>query len=289
MALKNKGASLALIKRFVRYYRPHLALFTLDMVCAFAVALLQLLFPVITRHIVGVVIPAKDLNGLLWLSGSLLLLYLLVTLFNYIVNYWGHVVGTRMEADMRRDVFSHLQTLSFRYFDDSRTGQLMSRIMNDLNEITELAHHGPEHIFLATTMFAGSVIILGGIEWRLAVVLLAFIPAGAWFAVSQRGKMAGAWREVREKVADLNAQLENSISGSRVVQAFTNENHEITKFQTSNTIFKQSKYSAYKTMATYMSGLNLFTYLLNVIVVLLGGYLIYRDIIVVADLLAFIL
>ncbi|MBN1686301.1 MAG: ABC transporter ATP-binding protein [Spirochaetales bacterium] len=285
----TKGASLALLKRFARYYRPHLKLFALDMVCSFFIAGLQLLFPVITRHIVGVVIPARDLRGLLWLSGALVLLYLLVTLFNYVVNYWGHVVGTRMEADMRRDVFAHLQTLSFRFYDDSRTGQLMSRIMNDLNEITELAHHGPEHVFLAATMLLGSVIILAGIEWRLALAMVVVIPAMAWFAVSRRGRMSAAWKEVREKVADLNAQLENSISGNRVVQAFTNEKHEISKFNAMNTVFKRSRYEAYKTMAVFMSGLNLFTYLLNVLVVVMGGLLIYRGTIEVADLLAFIL
>ena len=286
---KYKGASFALLKRFARYYRPHLKLFSLDMSCAFCIAGLQLLFPIITRHIVGEVIPAKDLNSLLWLAGGLLLLYLLVTGLNYVVNYWGHVVGIRMEADMRRDVFTHLQTLSFKFYDDSRTGQLMSRIVNDLNEITELAHHGPEHVFLALTMLTGSLIILGRIEWRLALAMLAIIPFMVWFAVSQRGRMSAAWQGVREKIADLNAQLENSISGNRVVQAFTNEEHEISKFYATNTVFKKSKYSAYRRMAVYMSGVHFFTYLLNILVVVFGGYLIYRNIIRLADLLAFIL
>jgi ATP-binding cassette, subfamily B, bacterial len=288
-ATRNKGASFALLRRFVGYYRPHARLFALDMFCAFCVAALQLTFPVVTRHILSVVIPARDLSTLLWLAGGLVLLYLLVTVFNYIINYWGHAVGIRMEADMRKDVFSHLQTLSFKFYDDSRTGQLMSRIMNDLNEITELAHHGPENIFLAITMLGGSVIVLSSIEWRLTVAILVIIPFMAWFAISRRGHMSNAWREVREKIADVNAQLENSISGNRVVQAFTNEKHEIEKFHKSNTLFKRSKYMAYKTMAIYMSGLNLFTYMLNVAVVVYGGFLIYRGIIVIVDLLTFLL
>ncbi|MBT3274361.1 MAG: ABC transporter ATP-binding protein [Spirochaetales bacterium] len=286
---KTKGASFALLKRFAAYYRPHAKLFGLDMFCALWVAGLQLIFPVITRHMLRVVIPEKNLTSLFWLAGALVLLYLLVSAFNYIINYWGHVVGVRMEADMRREVFSHLQTLSFKFYDDSRTGQLMSRIMSDLNEITELAHHGPENVLLSITMLGGSVIVLSSIEWRLTVAILLVIPFMVWFAISRRGHMSRSWREVREKIADMNAQLENSISGNRVVQAFTNEKHEIAKFQNSNSRFKKAKYSAYKIMAGYMTGLNLFTYLLNVAVVVYGGFLIYKDIIVVADLLTFLL
>lgn len=284
-----KGASFSLIKRFATYYRPHMRLFILDMSCAFGVAALELTFPIITRHMLRVVIPARDLTALIWLSVALVVLYLLVTGLHYIINYWGHAVGIRMEVDMRRDVFSHLQTLSFRFYDDSRTGQLMSRIMNDLNEITELAHHGPENIFLAVTMLVGSVVVLSTIEWRLLIAILVIIPLMVWFAVSRRGRMSNAWREVREKIADVNAQLENSISGNRVVQAFTNEKHEIAKFHKTNRLFRSAKYSAYKTMAVYMSGLHMFTYMLNVVVVAYGGYLIYRGIIQVADLIAFVM
>ena len=286
---RSKGASFGLLKRFASYYRPHWKLFALDMFCAFCVASLELTFPVITRHMLRTVIPARNISMLLWLAGALILLYLLVTGFHYIINYWGHTVGVRMEADMRKHVFSHLQTLSFKFYDDSRTGQLMSRIMNDLNEITELAHHGPENVFLSFTMLTGSVVVLSTIEWRLTVAILIIIPFMTWFAISRRGHMSSAWREVREKIADVNSQLENSISGNRVVQAFTNEKHEIEKFHKSNTLFKHAKYGAYKTMAFYMSGLNLFTYLLNVAVVVYGGYLIFQDIIGIADLLTFLL
>ena len=285
----EKGASFSLIRRFTVYYRPHLRLFIFDMACSFCVAVLELTIPVIIRHMLRVVIPARDLSTLLWLAGAIVVLFLLATCFHYIINYWGHVVGIRMEADMRRHVFSHLQTLSFRFFDESRTGQLMSRIMNDLNEITELAHHGPENLFLAFTMLVGSVVVLSTIEWRLTLAMLVIIPIMVWFAISRRGQMSRAWREVKEKIADLNSQLENSISGNRIVQAFTNENHEIDKFHRSNSIFKRTKYAAYKTLSIYMSGLKLLTYLLNVAVVVYGGYLIFRDIIGVADLLTFLL
>ncbi len=286
---RKQGASWALLKRFAQYYRPHAGLFTLDMTCAFFVAALELIFPVIARFMIRDVIPARNLTLMLWLIAALVLLYTLVTVFNYIISYWGHVVGIRMEADMRRDIFAHLQTLSFRFYDDNRTGQLMSRVINDLNDITELAHHGPEDIFLSVIMMSGSITILSFIEWRLVLIMVAIIPVMTWFAISRRGNMSSAFREVREKIADVNAQIENSISGNRVVQAFTNEPHEINKFHKSNSLFKRAKYFAYRHMAIYMAGLGFLTHLLNVTVVAAGGFFIYLELIDVADLLAFLL
>lgn len=278
-----------ILPRFALYYRPHIRLFILDMFCALGVASLELVFPVVTRRMINVVIPARDLQGLLWLVALMIGLYLLVAVLQYIINYWGHVVGIRMEADMRRDIFSHLQRLSFRFYDNNRTGRLMSRVVNDLNEITELAHHGPEDLFLSAVMMFGSLGVLFFIEWRLALALLIFIPLMTWFTVTQRGKMQSAFREVREKIADVNAQLENSISGNRVVQAFTNEEYEIGKFQESNTEFKHAKYYAYSRMSRFMTGLNFLTNLLNVAIVGYGGYLIYRGFISPGDLIAFVL
>ncbi len=261
----------------------------LDLTCAFCMAVLELLFPIITRYMVQEVIPAQNLELLIRLIASLVLLYGLVAVFQYIINYWGHVVGIRMEADMRRDIFSHLQRLSFRFYDRNRTGGLMSRVVNDLNEITELAHHGPEDLFLSTVMLTGSITVLSTIEWRLALAMCALLPAMIWFGVSKRGNMSRAFREVREKIADVNAGLENSISGTRVVQAFTNEEHEIGKFHHSNTRFKEAKYFAYRHMAVFMTGLDLMSRLLYVVVVGFGGYLIYQQMITVGDLLAFLL
>ena len=277
------------LRRFTSYYRPHLRLFALDMFCALCLGLLELTFPLITRHIIGTAIPEKNLSLMLWLIAALVLLYLLVAALNYIINYWGHAVGIRMEADMRKDVFSHLQTLSFRFYDDNRTGQLMSRVVNDLSDITELAHHGPEDLFLSAIMLVGSVAVLSVLDWRLTLGMLTIIPVMIWFAISRRGNMSTAFREVREKIADVNAQLENSISGNRVVQAFTNEEYEIGKFHRSNTLFKKAKYFSYRHLAIYMTGLGFLTHILNVVVVGFGGFLIYRGIINLADLLAFLL
>ncbi|MCK4515384.1 MAG: ABC transporter ATP-binding protein [Spirochaetaceae bacterium] len=278
-----------MLRRFARYYRPHLRLFILDLMCALGVASLELVFPVMTRYMINEVVPAGNMELLLWLVGILVVLYLAVAGLTYVINYWGHVVGIRMEADMRRDIFSHLQRLSFRFYDNNRTGKLMSRVVNDLNEITELAHHGPEDLFLSTVMMSGSLAILFAIEWRLALAMAAFIPLMVWFAISQRAAMQSAFREVREKIADVNAQLENSISGNRVVQAFTNEDYEITKFQQSNTLFKKAKYFAYKRMSRFMTGMGFLTNFLNVAVVGYGGVLIYLKIIGVGDLVAFVL
>ena len=285
----TSGATLALLKRFAGYYRPHVKLFTLDMTCSFMLAGLELVFPIITRYLIQTVIPDKNLALMIWLIVCLVGLYLFVALLNYIINYWGHVVGIRMEADMRGEVFSHLQTLSFRFYDGNRTGQLMSRVVNDLNDITELAHHGPEDVFLSVFMLAGSVAVLSAIDWRLTLAMCLIIPFMAWFAIARRGTMSDAFRKERERIADVNAQLENSISGNRVVKAFTNEDFEIRKFNGTNNLFKQAKYYAYRRMASYMTGLGFLTNVLNVLVVGFGGYLIYRQIIDLADLLTFIL
>ncbi len=279
----------SVLRRFARYYRPHAKLFTLDLTCALMMASLELLFPILTRYMVQEVIPARNSQLLVKLIIGLVLLYALVAVFQYIINYWGHVVGIRMEADMRRDIFSHLQRLSFRFYDKNRTGSLMSRVVNDLNDITELAHHGPEDLFLSTIMLSGSILVLASIEWRLALAMCALLPAMIWFGISKRGNMSRAFREVREKIADVNAGLENSISGTRVVQAFTNEDHEIGKFHQSNTRFKEAKYFAYRHMAVFMTGLDFMSRLLYVVVVGFGGYLIYSGNIDVGDLLAFLL
>ena len=280
---------MSVLRRFSSYYRPHLRLFVLDLSCATLIAALELVFPVITRYMLRNVIPASDLTALLWIIAGLIVLYMIVAVLTYIINYWGHVVGVRMEADMRHDIFAHLQTLSFRFYDNNRIGQLMSRVVNDLNQIAELAHHGPEDIFLSVIMLAGSICVLAAIEWRLMLVMVAIVPFMIWFAIVKRGDMSIAFRRVRERIADVNAGLENSISGNRVVQAFTNEDHEIGKFNKSNTMFKEAKYFSYRHLAGFTTGLGFLTHLLNVAVVAMGGYLIFRSHIDVTDLLTFLL
>ncbi len=278
-----------LFSTFVSYYKPHYKLFFLDMSCALLIALIDLFFPMLTRQVIGTVLPAGQM-GTFWLFVSaMLLMYIIRTVFQYIVQYWGHVLGVRIEYDMRRDLFSHLQTLPFKFFDKNRTGHLMSRIVNDLNEIAEFAHHGPEDLFLSVIMLVGSFFMLIVVEWRLAIIVYLIVPLMTWFAFRYRKLMNQAFWDMRIKLADVNAQLESSISGIRVAKSFTNEDYEKKKFGEGNKRFRSSKYTAYKYMAIFHTGIEYFSHMLNVIVVAVGGYFIYRQWMGVADLLAFIM
>jgi ATP-binding cassette subfamily B protein len=278
-----------LFRVFASYYKPHYKLFFLDISCALIVALIDLFFPMMTREVVGTVLPSGRMNSFWLFVAVMLILYLIRTVLQYIVQYWGHVLGVRIEHDMRRDLFSHLQTLPFRFYDQNRTGHLMSRIVNDLFEIAELSHHGPEDLFLSAIMLVGSFFMLMSVEWRLALIVYLLIPVMIWFALKYRKNMNQAFREMRVKLADVNAQLESSISGVRVSKSFTNEEYEKEKFGAGNRRFRSSKYTAYKSMAVFHTGIEYFSNMLSVIVVAVGGYFIYRKWMEVADLLAFIM
>jgi len=243
----------------------------------------------LTREVIGTVLPAGDM-GTFWLFvGVLAFMYIIRSIFQYIVNYWGHALGVRMEYDMRKNLFSHLQTLSFKFYDRNRTGHIMSRIVNDLFEVTELAHHGPEDLFLSLVMLIGSFFMLLSVEWRLALIVYAIIPVMIWFSLRYRKKMNDAFRDVRVKIADVNAQLESSISGVRVSKSFTNEEYEKNKFNAGNDQFKIAKYISYKSMAVFQTGIEFFSTMLNAVVVAVGGYFMYAGMLELADLLAFIM
>lgn len=278
-----------MFKKFIKYYRPHIKLFMLDMVCAFLAAGADLFYPMISRRIIDDVIPNRQIDMLYKLSLFLVILYLLKLLFNYTVEYWGHVVGVRMQYDMRKEVFSHLQELPFSYFDDNKTGHIMSRIVNDLMEVSELAHHGPEDLFISFVMILGSFAALCTIDWRLTIIVFAFVPIMFWFAIKKRVKMGNAFREVRKKVANVNAQLENSISGIRVAKSFTNEEYEMDKFDEGNNKFRESREFAYKAMAEFFSGIHFLIDILNVIVILAGGIFTYKNLITPGELVAYLL
>lgn len=190
------------------------------------IALIDLFFPMLTREVIGTILPAGQMRTFWLFVIGMLALYLLRTGLQYVVLYWGHILGLRMEYYMRRDLFSHLQTLPFSFYDQNRTGHIMSRMVNDLNEITELAHHGPEDLFLSAIMLIGSFFLLMYVEWRLALIVYLIIPVMIWFALKYRKRMNQAFKEMRVKLADVNAQLESSISGIRVSKSFTNEEYE---------------------------------------------------------------
>lgn len=278
-----------MIKRFISYYGPHRKLFLLDMFCAFLVAALDLVFPMFTNTLLKNAIPNKDLRTILIFAGVLAILYVIKLIANYIVDYWGHVMGVRLQYDMRKEVFSHLQTLPFRYFDDNKTGHIMSRIVNDLMEISELAHHGPEDLFISIVMLVGSFILLCNINLKLTIIVFAFIPIIMWFAATRRIKMSNAFDEVRKKIAVVNAKLENSISGIRVSKSFTNEEYEMEKFDEGNSEFKVARSSAYKYMAEFMAGMRFFVDMLNVVVLGFGGYFVYKGFIDIIDLVTYFL
>ncbi len=278
-----------IIKRFISYYRPHLKLFICDMLCALASAALGLLFPLVTKRIMDTTIPQGNMKELFFLAAVLIGIYLSISLFTFFINYWGHMVGVRIEADIREDLFSHLQKLSFKYYDKNRTGQIMSKILNDLFDITELAHHGPEDIFISLVMFFGSGVILFNIEWRLTLCILIMLPVIAWFALTRRKKMRRAFSDVRVKIADVNAQVENSISGIRVVQSFTNEAHEIEKFNEGNGFFKNAKKASYNAMAVFVSGMGFLTNISNALVLIIGGVCVIDGSMNLSDLVVFLL
>ncbi len=256
---------------------------------ALLISISDLVFPVFTRKMINEIIPEGRMDLLIRWTIIMTLLFVLRYISNYIVLYWGHILGVRIEHDMRSDIFTHLQTLPFSYYDNNKTGHIMSRIVNDLRDITELAHHGPEDLFISLVMLVGSFVVLIRIEWRLTVVLFTFIPIVIWFVISKRNRMSNSFREVRKKIANVNAQLENSISGIRVAKSFTNEEYEIEKFNEGNLSFSDARKESYKVMAEFSAGIGVITSILNLLVISLGGYFVYKNIINFGDLFSFTL
>ena len=278
-----------LVLKFAHYFKPHKKIFFIDLACALGISLIDLTFPLFSRNIINQYIPNNNLRAIIITGIVLIGAYIVRAVFDYIVNYWGHVAGARIEYDMRRDLFKHYQTMDIKFFDNRRTGKLMSRLINDLNNISELAHHGPEDLFISGLMICGSFVILMNIEWRLTLIIFAFIPIIAYFTIKKSKQMRINFRVVKERVADVNAQVENSLSGIRVSKSFTNEEYEILKFDEGNTIFKDSKITAYKTMAEFFTGIRFNMKMLSVLTVVVGGYFVYIESINYGDLLAYIL
>ncbi len=278
-----------MIKRFIQYYKPHKKLLYIDMFFAMMLSLFDLIFPMFTRTVINDIIPNKQMDVLIKWSIFMIFIFILRYISTYIVAYWGHILGVRIEQDMRRDIFGHLQTLPYSYYDANKTGHIMSRIVNDLRDITELAHHGPEDLFISLIVLVGSFIILLGVEWRLTLIIFAFIPIMIGFGMSKRKRMEEAFYEVRSEIADINAQLENSISGIRVAKSFTNEEFEEYKFSLGNEAYSKARKKAYKVMAEFMAGIEIISSILNLLVISVGGYFVYIELISVGDLFAYTL
>ena len=274
---------------FLSYYKPHMKLFILDMCCALGIALVDLAFPWASRQALNELLPQSLYAAFFTVMGILLAAYALRSVMYFIVTYWGHMMGVRIEADIRRDLFSHMQDLSFSFYDKNRTGQLMSRATTDLFEITELAHHGPEDLFISAVTLIGALCMMVAIQWKLALIVFAVVPIFVGFTIIQRRRMMKASVRQKQTMAGINGQLESAISGMRTAKAFASEGQEEEKFRAANEQFKGAKRDYYKAMATYHAGLEFALPAMNVLTVAAGGFFIMRGEMDFVDLVTFTL
>ena len=280
---KNWGV----MRIFLSYFRPHWKLFLLDMACAFSVALIDLAYPLISRSAMYDMLPQKAYRTFFVVMAVVVLAYVIRSLLQFVITYWGHIFGVRVEADIRRDLFQHLQTLGYDYFDKHRTGQLMSRLTTDLFELTELAHHGPEDLFISCSTIIGALIVMFTIEWRLALVVSILIPVFLIVVISRRRKLGNVSRQVKAKTAVINTEIESSLSGRRTSQAFANEDREFAKFTDANDRFKNSKRAFHKEMGIFFGVMEFFLSIMSVAVISVGGWLIMNDHLNYIDLITF--
>lgn len=279
-------------KKFLSYYKPYKKIFAADMFFACLGAGVTLIIPLIIRYITNDVIyrpSSESLNIILMLSGIMVALIILECYCNYFIAYYGHIMGAKMEYNMRNEIFGHYQKLSFSFFDNQKVGQLMSRVTNDLFDISELFHHGPEDIVISIIKLVGSFSILLSIDWKLALVAFAVVPAMLAYAYYFNKKMKRAFVKNRARIADINAQIEDNLSGIRVVKSFANEDMEMDKFKVGNDRFVESKRESYRYMGLYHSGLGAFTTFINVIVIAVGAVFITRSMLTITDLITFLL
>ena len=272
---------------FLSYFKPHRALFILDLVCATVVALIDLAFPLVTRKSMYDLLPQQQYRAFFVVMAVMLAAFALRAALYYVIAYWGHTFGIRVEADIRRDLFTHVQELDISFFDRNRTGQLMSRLTSDLFEITELAHHGPEDLLISTLTIAGALGIMFSIEWRLTLVVACILPVFLAVVMSRRRRMSEASRGEKRKTAAINVGIESSLSGIRTARAFANEQTELGKFDTANEEFKTSKRAFHHEMGLFNATMEFFMTLLSVSVIAVGGYLIMRGEMNYIDLITF--
>lgn len=279
-----------MIKRFFSYYKPHKKLFILDLICSFTIALCNLFYPFVTKEVINNYAPNKILNLMLVWCAALLGIYIVKAVLSYIVQYWGHVLGVRIQGDMREDFFRHIETLPFTFFDDNKTGAIMSRITNDLFDVSELAHHGPEDTFTSVITVIGALILLClTVNPWLSLIILVILPFMLLFAVKTRKKMRVAMKKSREGMAEVNAEVESSISGIRVAKAYNASQSEINKFHKSNAGYMRARSSSYKAMGVFFSGMGFFNDFLYLVAITAGGLFFYYDMIDAGELAAYIL
>ena len=275
------------LRIFLSYFKPHWKLFSLDMGCAILIALVDLAFPLVSRAALYQWLPEKNYRVFFVVMAVVALAFVLRAVLYYIVTYWGHTFGIRVEADIRRDLFHHMQMLGFDFYDRNRTGQLMSRLTTDLFELTELAHHGPEDLTISVITIVGALAVMFTIEWRMALIVMAIIPVFLAVLMLLRGGMSRASVAAKQKTGAINAEIESGLSGIRTVKAFGNETIQQQRFDCANETFKTAKRGFHKEMGRFNATMELFVTLLNVVVIAGGGWLIMGERMDYVDLITF--
>ncbi|MBP1546771.1 MAG: ABC transporter ATP-binding protein [Oscillospiraceae bacterium] len=277
-----------MFKRFLSYYKPHKKLFVLDMLASLSVALLGILYPIVTRTMLNDLIPNRQYSMIIIAGVSLFVLYFIRMLLNYFIQYQGHMMGVRMQGQMRSEMFRHLEKLPFSFYDNNETGKIMSRMTSDLNDIAELAHHGPENFIITGITIVISFLYLTSIDIWLTLIVFACVPVLVFVSLTLRKKMREAFRESQAAIAQINGSLQSSIAGIRVTKAFTNEERETEKFEEGNSQFMEARRDAYKAMGQFHSATTMITDVFNVVVLIAGGLFLYSGRINFADYSAFI-
>ena len=275
------------LRIFLSYFKSHRRLFALDMTCAFLIALIDLAFPLVSRQAMYTWLPEKQFRVFFIVMAAVVVAYVLRSGLYFVVAYWGHTFGIRVEADIRRDLYHHMQELGFDFYDRNRTGQLMSRLTSDLFELTELAHHGPEDLFISVVTIFGALAVMFAVRWELALVLLVLLPVLLWTAMRRRRQMSDASRAAKQKTGTINAAIESGLSGVRTTKAFANEAEQQQRFDEANEVFKTAKRGFHKEMGRFNAVMEFFTGILPVVVIAVGGWLIMRGRMDYVDLITF--
>ena len=287
--MNNKDYSKTPLKVLVQYFRPHRGLFVLDLSCAFIMALIDLAFPLVARSAMNQLLPARQFDTFFMVMIIVAAAFVVRAGMNYIITYWGHMFGVRVEADLRDDLFRHMQSLDFKFFDNNRTGQLMNRMTGDLFEITELSHHGPEDLFVAFVTIVGAICIMFTVQWQLALVILIIIPIFLAVVMLCRKNMVTTSRNVKITMSEINGEIESGLSGIRTSKAFANEEADYRKFAQANEKFKTAKCASYSAFGKFNSSLEYFMCIMPVVIMAFGGWLIMKDNMNYVDLVTFYL
>lgn len=279
-----------MLRRFVKYYRPHIKLFIIDMICALTIAGIDLVFPIITNKASRSYIPKKDLEMIIIIGVSLLALYCIRFLLSYIIGYWGHVMGIRIETDMRADLFHKFQILDYQFFDNKKTGELMTNLTTHLHDVSEMSHHAPEDLFISGIMLIGSfAILIIFLNVYLTLIVFVFLAMLIFYSLSRRKKMMSSFRDIRNVQSDLNAEIESSLSGIRLTKAYTNENYEQNRFQKVNFKYRKARANVFKQIGLYGSGNDFFINLTNLALLIFGGIFVFSGKIDFIDLTTYFL